>query len=308
MAGVLIGERNFIDPDAGDGTGFRDALAWVAGLVIGPKRYKELRRPVAGLVREDGSVLVVDAGLNGVAVFDFPQKRFLIWDEAAPGARFVSPVAIVQDGSGGYLVTDADRRGVFRLGSDGEPAGSFGEGVLGRPTGLTRDPETGTIYVADTAAHDIKVFSADGELIDTVAAPGRGTGRLNTPTHLAFNGGRLYVADTLNFRVQAFNRDGTPVMDFGELGIEVGNLSRPKGVAVGGGGRIYVVESYYDYLLVFDSAGRLLLPIGGTGQDVGQFYLPAGVWTDAQHRVYVADMFNGRVVVFSELTGVESRE
>ena len=76
--------------------------------------------------------------------------------------------------------------------------------------------------------------------------------------------------------------------------------------AVGGGGRLSRVEPSYDYLLIFDSAGKFLLPIGGTGREVGQFFLPAGVWTDDRRRVYVADMFNGRIIVLSELTGLEA--
>jgi DNA-binding beta-propeller fold protein YncE len=98
------------------------------------------------------------------------------------------------------------------------------------------------------------------------------------------------------------------VLDFGELGLFVGDMSRPKGVAIGGNGRIYVVESFYDHLLIFDPDGKLLLPIGGSGREVGQFYLPAGVWAGSQGRVFVADMFNGRVVVLAEQTGLEVKQ
>ena len=94
-------------------------------------------------------------------------------------------------------------------------------------------------------------------------------------------------------------------MRLGRIGLFVGNMTRPKGIAVGGGGRIYVVESYYDHLLVFDREGRLLMPIGGTGADAGYFFLPSGVWTDPAGRVYVADMYNGRVTVLMELTGLD---
>ena len=305
LSGVLIGERDFLSEEEREVSTGERVVNFIVGLVVGERRLKELRRPVAGLVRDDGAVLVVDAGLKGVAVFDMGQKRFRVWDEAAEGSSFSHPITIARDGRGGYLVTDAELGRVIRLGAEGAPAGSFGADVLTRPTGIARDPETGTIYVADTPENDIKMFDAQGVLIDTLGSPGRDLGRFNAPTHLAFREGRLWVSDTLNFRVQAFDRSGDVVTDFGRLGLFVGNLARPKGVAVGGGGRIYVVESYYDHLLVFTPEGRLLLPIGGTGREVGAFYLPAGVWTDEAGRVYVADMYNGRVVVLAELTGLE---
>jgi DNA-binding beta-propeller fold protein YncE len=90
---------------------------------------------------------------------------------------------------------------------------------------------------------------------------------------------------------------------FGAPGLYVGNLVRPKGVAVDNEGHVYVIESYFDHLLVFSRSGEYLLPIGGTGQETGRFFLPAGVWVDARNRVFVADMFNGRVMVFQFLGG-----
>ena len=305
LAGVLIGERDFLSEDEREISTGEAVFNAIVGLLIGERKLKELRRPTAGLVRADGSVLVVDADLRGVAVFDIPGKRFLIWDEADTGAGFSHPVGIAEDGRGGFLVTDAELARVVQLDSQGNPVGRFGADVLKRPTGIARDPETGTIYVADTPEHNIKMFDAGGAFIDILGSPGRDLGRFNSPTHLTFADGRLWVADTLNFRIQAFDRSGEVVEDFGRVGLFVGDLARPKGVAVGGGGRIYVVESYYDHLLVFTPDGRLLLPIGGTGRDVGNFYLPSGVWTDPSGHVYVADMFNGRVVVFSELTDLE---
>ena len=304
LAGVLIGERNFLAPGQETATTARSALGWLAGLVIGEPEYVELRRPVSGLTEKSGRVLVVDASHRAVVVFDMAGKSLALWSSIDRGERFRSPVGIAGDGAGGYLVTDSELGEVIRLAADGTPQGRFGGKILSRPTGIARDDMTGFIYVADTARHDIKVFDSNGTLVDILGGKGDTPGSFNAPTHLLFHDGRLYVVDTLNFRVQVFDRDGKGLLSFGALGLFVGNMTRPKGVAVGGDGRIYVVESYYDYLLVFDADGQLLLPIGGTGPDVGKFYLPAGIWTDAQGRVYVADMFNGRVVVFKELTGV----
>ena len=89
----------------------------------------------------------------------------------------------------------------------------------------------------------------------------------------------------------------------GTRGLFVGNLVRPKGVAVDGERNVYVIESYYDNLLVYNAEGEFLMPLGGTGSSTGRFFLPAGVWTDERNRVFVADMFNGRVVVFPFLGG-----
>ncbi len=297
----LIGERDFLVGQNDAGENLESTLRWIAGLVVGEPDYLELQRPVSGMTGNDGRIYVVDASHKAVMAFDLQAAQLSKWELAARGTHFVAPVAIAEDGAGGVLVTDAELAEVFRLGPDGEPTGRYGQGVLTRPTGIARDPVAGLIYVADTGKHDIKVFDDAGNLIELIGSRGNGDGLFNTPTHLSFEEGQLYVADTLNFRIQIFDRAGEERLAFGRLGLFVGNMTRPKGVAVGGDRRIYVVESYFDHLLVYDEMGQLLLPIGGTGQGVGQFYLPSGVWTDPMGRVYVADMFNGRVVIFQEL-------
>jgi len=298
----LVGERDFVAPDSkGVGT-FTKVLKWIAGIFVGDPEYLELRRPVSGMTDDAGRMFVVDMSHRAVIVFDMPAKKVLKWSLAAVGRQFVSPVALVGDGAGGLYVTDADLKEVFRLDGSGKPIGRFGKGVLGRPTGIARDPLSERIYVADTVGHDIKVFDVRGNLIDSLGARGRRQGTFNGPTYLSFHGDELYVSDTLNFRVQVFDRGGDGKTMFGKLGLYVGRLTRPKGVAVGQDGRVYVVESYFDHLLVYNNEGQLLLPIGGTGSGIGEFYLPAGVWVDRHGRVMIADMFNGRVVVLKELT------
>jgi DNA-binding beta-propeller fold protein YncE len=241
-----------------------------------------LQRPQGGYTDDSGRVYVTDVSRKAVFVFDQNAGRLLVWDEPAPGERFGTPVALAPGRAGELLVTDSDRGEVFRLATDGRPIGRFGKGVLGRPTG--------------------HVFDDDGRAVGTLGDPADGV-PLNAPVHLAFASGMLYVVDGLEARVVVLGEDGKLRATIGKRGLYVGNLVRPKGVAVDDEGNVYVVESMYDRLLVFDAEGRLLLAIGGTGRDIGRFYLPAGVWVDARNRVYVADMFNGRVVVFQFLGG-----
>lgn len=303
-AGQLIGEVNF----RAQRSESRGAAARLWRLVIGldaPDAMRTvLQRPVAGAADDSGRIYVTDASRQAVFVFDEKAGELLVWDRAQGLTGFASPVGVASGPNGQLYVADAELGFVARLDRSGNPVGAIGKGVLKRPSGLARDPEQKLLYVADTYAHDVKVFDDEGRLVQLIGRRGESSGEFNYPTHVAFARGELYVTDTLNSRVQVFAAGGE-VLDrkFGARGLYVGNLVRPKGVAVDNEGHVYVVESYYDHLLVFDRQGEYLLPIGGTGQETGRFFLPAGVWVDGRNRVYVADMFNGRVMVFQFLGG-----
>lgn len=299
-AGQLTGEQNFVPEDDRRGNAVK-LLHWVVGLAGMADQPVVLQRPQSGMTDDAGRIYVTDVGANAVFVFDQVAGKLHTWERAGPNLPFSTPIGIAQGPRGQILVSDADLARVFRFDRDGQPLGSFGEDVLKRPTGIARDPERGRIYVADTHAHDVKVFDDEGRLIEVIGQRGEGDGHLNYPTHLAQAEGRLYVTDAMNARVQVFDAEGNVINTIGRRGNYVGNLVRPKGVAVDASGLVYIVESMHDSLLVYNDTGNFLMPIGGTGQQIGQFYLPAGAWTDEGGRVYVADMFNGRIVIFQYL-------
>jgi DNA-binding beta-propeller fold protein YncE len=301
-AGTLTGAPNF-KPEA-RGQGVLQALGrWVAGLDGQPVPPLVLQRPGALVGDDAGRLYVADASRQAVFVFDERAGELLLWDIAEGTLRFNAPAGLAL-APGLVFVSDAELQAVFVLDRAGQPLRSFGRGRLQRPTGLARDAARGRLYVADTGAHDIKVFSDGGDLLAVIGRRGSGPGEFNFPTHLAYADGALYVTDTLNHRVQVFDAEThVPRRALGTLGLRVGELVRPKGVGVDGEGNVYVVESYHDSLLVFNAQGEFLLPIGGTGTATGRFYLPAGVWVDARNRVHVADMFNGRIVLFQFLGG-----
>lgn len=307
--GELVGEPNF-ERVENSGQMLQNALHWIVGLFEVDKQQL-LQRPQYGVVSESGRIYVVDTGRNAVMVFD-PNPpaddkdkksggQLLIWDALNAAMRFESPVAVALAWNGDVVVSDVAYGAVLRINEKGELLGMIGAGQMKRPTGLAFDGETGLLYVADTVAHNIKVFDESGMLVDIVGSPGDGAGEFNAPTHLSFAGGHLYVSDTLNNRIQVFGREGKHMRSFGEQGLYIGNLTRPKGVAVDDAGIVYVVESYFRHLLAYNAKGELLLGMNGSGLPQGEFLLPAGVWTDKRGQIYVADMFNGRVVVFKFL-------
>jgi DNA-binding beta-propeller fold protein YncE len=300
-AGELTGAGNYVEIVDENRSTAEEVLAWIIGLVPKADSPRRMQRPQAGTIDSQGRILVTDTGLGAVFMFDEAEGRFSIWRYASQGVRFDSPVGIANGPDGQVLVADAELGFIARLDANGNPVGRFGEGVLTRPTGVARDPDRGLIYVADTHAHDIKVFDDQGQLVDTLGGRGYRQGQFNYPTHLDYKRGQLYLTDTMNTRIQVLDTEGDVKRTFGERGLLIGDLVRPKGVAADSEGNIYVIESYHDHMLVFNASGQLLLPIGGEGNAPGRFYLPAGVWVDSRDRVFVADTFNGRVQIFQFL-------
>lgn len=302
--GTLTGEQNFRRTGSRAVHGLAAFGRWLVGLDAPGQAPLVLQRPTAVVGDEDGRVYVSDASRQAVFVFDEKGGALHVWDKADGLLGFVSPAGLAIAPGGGLFVADAELAAVLRLDAQGQAIAAIGRGVLVRPTGLARDAAHGELYVADTYAHDIKVFSDEGRLLRVIGRRGGGEGEFNYPTHLAFARGELVVTDTMNSRIQVLAEGGARfVRTIGARGLYVGDLVRPKGVAVDTDGNIYVVESYHDSLLVFSPRGEFLLPIGGTGTATGRFVLPAGVWVDARNRVFVADMFNGRVVLFQFLGG-----
>jgi len=302
FVGQLNGESNFVNEQAGVSSQFKSMSTWLANIIFGESPPVTLLRPQSGAVDEAlNRIYVTDIAQRGVLVFDKQAGKLRLWRAASKNESLKTPIGIAIGGQGGVFIADADLGVIVHLSQDGKPIKQFGKQELIRPTGIARDPSSGLLYVSDTQQHDIKVYNVAGELQDVIGKKGRETSQFNGPTYLAFFDEKLFVTDTLNSRVQIFSAKGDFIRAFGKRGRYVGNLPRPKGVAVDSGGRVYVVESYYDYLLVYDEYGKQLLPIGGSGSGIGQFSLPTGVWTDSDNNVYVADMLNSRVMIFQYL-------
>jgi len=306
--GHLYGDRNIHDPESGSSNPF-ELIGRLLEIVKGEAPPRELYRPQSGVVDESGRILVTDRGSAAVFVFDEKEATLQLFEQADGPRQFVSPVGIALGADGVVYVTDSELALVARLDRTGNSLGPIGKGHLTRPTGIAYDPSTRRIFVADTGDHQIKVFDDQGALLDVWGERGEGPGEFNFPTYLSIRDDKLYVSDTLNARIQVLTAaTGKHLASVGKLGIYVGNLVRPKGVAVDAEGNVYVMESYYDHLLVYNRRGEFLMSIGGVGTEPGKFHLPTGVWVDKRNRVFVADTLNSRVSVFQFLGGEAEHE
>jgi sugar lactone lactonase YvrE len=212
-----------------------------------------------------------------------------------------SPVGLAACGKT-LLISDSSRAQVFAFaGGDKGARALKTDAVLRQPTGLACDRAGGSVFLSDTAAHQVlrlHLSAAGLALEKTFGRRGADIGEFNFPTYLWWGGeGRLYVSDALNFRVQTFDIDGRPLGQFGRMGDGSGDAARQKGVATDSHGHVYVVDSLFHAFQIFDSSGDFLLGVGARGGDPGEFWLPTGIFID-RDVIYVADSYNSRVQVF----------
>ena len=299
--GHLYGESNSV-PTNQDRSTWSGILAAVTGSDAENVTLVNLAQPQQIASDNNGRIYVADTGRQAIFVFDEVAGEFFIWNETSLNIPFLSPVGVI-NAANSIWVTDSELSLVYRLSDNGELIDTVGKGVVNRPTGITYDPDADRIFVSDTADDNIKVFSTNGELIDIWGAAGAKNGELNSPTYIAYRQGKLYIGASLNARIQIFDDTGQYLQTLGQRGLYVGNLSRPKGVALDSDGNIYVAESYYDHVIIYDKDGNLLMSLGGSGFDAGQFSQPTGLWVDSHDRVFVSDMLNRRISMFQYLGG-----
>jgi hypothetical protein len=98
-------------------------------------------------------------------------------------------------------------------------------------------------------------------------------------------------------RLQLISADNRWAGQIGHFGVAMGDLYRPKGLAVDAAGRIFVDDSSMGVIQAFDDAGKLL---GVVTDDAGQplrFDHPMGMRFDTAGLLYVVELGASRVSV-----------
>ena len=165
--------------------------------------------------------------------------------------KFSSTQGIAVDNDGKVYVSDNGRIQVFE--NQGEFSYKFSNDDFKRPRKIAFD--NGKIYVADPDNHRIKIFTADGTLIDSIGygstdSEGNGSNNGTAPGSLdrplgvdVDSNGLIYVADTNHSRIQVFTASG-------EYSYSISGVSGPYSVRVHNN-KIYAVDSSY-CIMIFD--------------------------------------------------------
>ena len=284
----------------------------IRGVAVHGDRIIACSRPQIFSISLDGVVTVLAGGTEvGFA------------DGNGPDARFTEPqgVAIREDGS----VVVADTRNhsirlvtpegdVTTLAGNGEDGFADGNGPNARfysPYGVAvrRD---GTIVVADTMNHSIRLVTPEGDVTtlagngDEGFADGNGpNARFSFPLGVAVRrDGTIVVADTMNdgIRLVYPNGDVTTLAGNGEGGFADGNgpgarLSGPHGIAVRQDGAIVVSDTGNNRIRLVTPEGDVTTLAGngergladGSGLDA-RFDIPFGVAVFEDGKIVVSSL------------------
>ena len=194
----------------------------------------------------------------------------------------------------------------FILGTNGSALNQFAT-----PRGIARDPNSGTLYIADQYNHRIMSYLS-GATSGTIVAGGNGCGsnlnQLCQPVGLQYDStsNSLFISNYAIHTIVSWTLGATNwILVAGSsrlLGTLPSLLNLPAGLSLDSLGNVYVADTANHRIQLFMSGQRNGITIAGStgiaGSNLSLLSNPFWVSVDGQMNLYVSDRDNHRVLTF----------
>lgn len=198
-----------------------------------PEGYGKLRVPINCIVDDNGDLYVADMGRKDIAVFDSTGKFLKSFGEKEqfkPSDVLINGDTIfVSNLATGKILAyskDATNKLLYTFPKDEDISAS-----MGLPVNLAK--YNNNIYAADFGYSQIKVFSSEGTLVDSVGRRGDAPGTFAKLKGIAVDReGIVYAVDAAFENVQVFNPEGKLLIAIGGHYGGPGGLMMPAKVVI----------------------------------------------------------------------------
>jgi DNA-binding beta-propeller fold protein YncE len=280
-------------------------FSFIDRLVGGSKSGAEtMFRPI-GVATDSRGRVIITAQLNRTVYIIDKDHKQLLRLTGTQSMPFKTPMGVTVDDKDNIYVADSKLNSVIRFAPDGTPNASFGQADgLNNPTYMAVDAARRRLYVVGTHNHQVFVYNLDTLVLETkVGKRGTRKGEFGFPVGVAVNprNGDIAVSNTETCSVDIFTPEYKWIKRVGQCGNQLGDFTRPKGVAFDQEGNLYVVDNAFNNFQVFDPQGHLRMFVGTAGVGPGMFWMPNAIYIDKHNRVYVSEFFGNRVQVFQFL-------
>lgn len=229
-------------------------------------------------------------------------------------SQMVSPASAAIDPDNGFWLGD---QGSFRM-VQFDAAGKYvdifaGDAASGDsfdfPTRIAIAPD-GWRYIAQSTYANVKVYSPEGTLEQTLTVP--------APSSIAVNDDMVAVGFIAGF--VAFDRDGNPIGQIGgQRGVGDDEFDVVNGIALDSDNNVYVVDSFNNRISKYDAlgdrvwmvrtgppsnqGGDSMRPGGPTDEFPAGMQTPMGATIDGSGRLVVVDLLDFSIAAFSTEDG-----
>jgi sugar lactone lactonase YvrE len=171
----------------------------------------------------------------------------------------------------------------------------------GRPSGLSIDRD-GNLLLSDSHYHCLRIYSADGKELRKIGGEsGSALGQFGYICDAVQDAdGYFYLGEFgENQRITKLDANGKALKFWGSAGMEPGQFSRIRALALGPDGNLYVADACNHRIQVFTREGELVRCFGSEGSEPGQFKYPYDLAFNQAGRLYVVEFANHRVQKFT---------